>query len=184
MLSVLTARGPAEEHAQQLMVYGRFVGAWEGTVVIFRRDGTTREESCEVAFGWVLEGRAIQDVWIGPARRDRVAGRDTSKDMYGTTIRVYDPERDVWDITWIDPNTQSFGRMTGRPLGDEIVQEYRDEDGTDWQWVFTDITPDSFRWISRESTDDGASWVVRNEFRLKRTSTPAARQGTPTPATG
>ena len=169
MLSVLAAQGPAAEHAPQLMLYGQFVGAWQGTVVVYRQDGTRREESCEVSFGWVLEGRAIQDVWIAPARNDRATpGRDASKDMYGTTIRVYDPERDIWDSTWIAPGTQSYGRMTGRRDGDDILQEYRDEDGALWQWCFTEITDDSFHWIARSSEDDGATWRLRNEFFLSR----------------
>ena len=169
MLDVLGAAGPLPGCESQLMLYGRFVGAWEGTVVVFRRDGTRREESCEVHFGWVLEGRAIQDVWIGPARADRLdPDRDASRDMYGTTIRVYDPEHDIWQIIWIEPGSQTIGRMTGKRQGDDIVQEYRDDDGTLWQWRFTEITSDSFRWISRESPDDGASWQLRNEFALTR----------------
>jgi hypothetical protein len=88
--------------------------------------------------------------------------------MYGTTIRVYDPEHDVWQITWIEPAGQAYGRMTGRRQEDDIVQEYRDDDGTLWQWCFTEITSDSFHWIARESQDDGTSWQVRNEFFMKR----------------
>ena len=80
MLSALSADAPLPEYSAQLMLYGRFVGAWEGTVVVYRRDGTQRRESCEVYFGWVLEGRAIQDVWIAPARRDRAdPQRDATK---------------------------------------------------------------------------------------------------------
>ena len=170
MLSVLSAPGPPDEHAVQLMVYGRFVGAWQGTVIVYRRDGTTRNESCEVYFDWVLEGRAIQDVWIAPARKDRTeADRDASKDMYGTTIRVYQPDSDTWDVTWIDPGTQAHGRMTGRKQGGDIVQAFQDEEGSLWQWYFTEITDDSFHWIARSSEDEGASWQVRNEFFLRRT---------------
>jgi hypothetical protein len=166
---VLGARGPNAEHPSQLMLYGRFVGAWDGSVTVFRRDGTERQESCEVFFGWVLEGRAIQDVWIAPARKNRTEpGRDGSKDMYGTTIRVYDPENDNWRITWIDPNTQGCGRMTGRRVGDDIVQEYREDDGSLWEWRFTEISDDSFRWLAKESSDGGASWQLRNEFVMKR----------------
>ena len=69
MLDALAAPAPFPAHAAQLTLYGQLVGAWEGTVIVHRRDGTRREESCEVYFGWVLEGRAIQDVWIAPARR-------------------------------------------------------------------------------------------------------------------
>jgi hypothetical protein len=46
--------------------------------------------------------------------------------MFGTTIRVYDPEHDIWQITWIEPGSQTYGRMTGKRQGNDIVQEYRD----------------------------------------------------------
>jgi hypothetical protein len=169
VFSVLRADGPHEASAPQLMLYGRFVGAWDGTTVVHARDGSRREESCEVYFGWVLEGRAIQDVWIAPARKDRTdPARPTHRDIYGTTIRTYDPEQDVWYVTWIEPNTGAFSRMTGRQDGNDIVQEYRDDSGSRWQWCFTEITDDSIHWLARESRDDGGTWDVRNEFFLRR----------------
>jgi hypothetical protein len=44
----------------------------------------------------------------------------------------------------------------------------RNDEGTRWQWCFTEIADDSFRWLARESRDDGESWQVRNEFFMKR----------------
>jgi hypothetical protein len=171
VLDALRATGPFPEYAAQMELYGRLVGEWDGRVTVLRRDGGRRTESCEVYFGWVLEGRAIQDVWIAPAGRDRTQpGRDASRDMYGTTLRAYVPQDDAWQIMWSDPGTASYRMMQGRAEGDDIVQEYRDEAGTLWQWRFTDITDTSFRWISQESDDDGASWSLRNEFLLQRRS--------------
>lgn len=151
------------------MLYGRFVGAWDGTVIVHTKDGGRREESCEVYFGWVLDGRAIQDVWIAPALRDRTdPARAADKDIFGTTVRVYDPVEDVWHITWIEPNTGSFARMEGGRQGDDIVQQYQDDEGKLWQWCFTEIKDDSFHWLAKESMDGGRSWRVRNEFLLAR----------------
>jgi hypothetical protein len=59
-------------------------------------------------------------------------------------------------------------QMTGRKIGDEIVQEYRTEEGKSCQWLFTEITPASFHWINRQSADNGESWTVRGEFFLQR----------------
>ena len=54
----------------------------------------------------MLEGRAVQDVWIAPARKDRdVPGRDSDKDIYGTTVRVCDPGRDVAGRERVLPET-------------------------------------------------------------------------------
>jgi hypothetical protein len=162
----LIASGPAFDRAEKMMLYGQFIGSWEGTVIVNRPDGQCIENSCEVHFGWALAGRAVQDVWIAPSRKTRAGGSEDG--MYGTTLRVYDPKTDQWEITWIDPVRRNFNRMLGRPVGNEIIQEYRDEAGIICQWCFTDIRPDSFHWISRESNDERLTWNLTTEFFLHR----------------
>ena len=166
LLNNLHAHGPAADRAHHMMLYGQFVGSWNGTLRYLDADGVRRETTAEVHFGWVLEGRAIQDVWIAPSRNGRKEGERLL--MHGSTFRIYDPQRDHWHITWLDPVKQLRSVMTGRKIGDEIVQEYRADDGKRVQWLFTEITPDSFHWINRESADDGGSWNVRGEFFLRR----------------
>jgi hypothetical protein len=58
--------------------------------------------------------------------------------------------------------------MTGRKIGNDIVQEYRSKDGKLCHWVFTEITADSFHWLWRESTDNGRTWKIPAEFFLQR----------------
>ena len=166
LVNVLHANGPSSDRAVQMMLYGQFVGSWEGTLVYRDAEGVRRETSAEVHFGWVLEGRAVQDVWIAPSRHARPATGHLL--MHGTTLRVYDPGSDIWHITWIDPVRQVFNRMTGRKVGDDIVQEYSGEDGARVQWMFTQIRPESFHWSARASKDDGETWVTRAEFFLRR----------------
>lgn len=129
-----------------MMLYGQFVGSWEGTIVVHEPGGNHRESSCEVHFGWALAGRAVQDVWIAPARDTRAAGAVDR--MYGTTLRIYDPEANAWEITWIDPVNHAFNRMTGCAVGEDIVQEYHSDSRGRCQWMFTEISRDSFHWIS------------------------------------
>jgi hypothetical protein len=168
MLDMLGAKGPAADRAAQMMLYGQFVGSWQGTLVVPDGSGGRRERTCEVHFGWVLEGRAVQDVWIVPARNARKPGDPDV--MYGTTVRVYDPARDVWTITWIDPVRQAFNRMEGRKVGSDIVQESRGENGARVEWRFSEITADSFHWTARESHDGGTSWKTTGEFFLRRST--------------
>ena len=162
----LIASAPASDRAEKLMLYGQFIGSWDGKVIVHRPDGQRFENSCEVHFGWVLGGRAVQDVWIAPSRKVKAAGAEDG--MYGTTLRVYDPKTDQWEITWIDPVRRNFNRMLGRPVGNDIIQEYRDEAGNICQWCFTDIRPESFHWISRESKDGRLTWNLTAEFFLHR----------------
>ena len=162
----LHADAPASDRAKQMMLYGQFLGAWDGTLRYVDPEGTRHETSAEVHFGWVLEGRAVQDVWIAPSRINRKEGERLL--MHGSTFRVYDPQSDNWQITWIDPVKQVVNRMIGRKIGNEIVQEYRMDDGKRCQWMFTDITANSFHWVNRVSSDDGTSWEIRGEFFLRR----------------
>src|SRR5512139_3967330 len=126
-IEALGSDGPAADRADKMMMYGRFVGAWDGTVNVYRANGERLSSSCEVHFGWALQGRAVQDVWIVPARQARAAGEGDR--MYGTTLRIYDPIQDVWHIIFADPVRQAYNRMTGRPVGADIVQEYREANG-------------------------------------------------------
>jgi hypothetical protein len=158
--------GPAADRADKMRLYGRFVGAWDGTVTRYGADGERSDSSAEVHFGWALEGRAIQDVWIVPSRLGRAPGE--ADKMYGTTLRVYDPRHDRWDITFIDPVRQTHDRMTGGQAGPDIIQEYRKADGAICQWCFFEITDNSFHWISRESTDERKTWRLTGEFYLRR----------------
>jgi hypothetical protein len=164
--AALTAVGPADDRAAAMMPYGQFIGSWDGTLVVHRQSGERFECSCEVHFGWALAGRAVQDVWIAPSRTGRAPNEVDL--MYGTTLRVYDPKADHWEITFIDPARQKFDRMIGRSVGPDIVQDYEGPDGRQIQWCFTEITGDSFHWISRESTDHGGTWRLTAEFFFRR----------------
>ena len=163
---VLDAPGPAPEHADALMLYGQFVGSWEGEVTYHPPDAAPVRHSAEVHFGWVLQGRAVQDVWIVPARRDRRAPLGPLN-LYGTTVRVYDPAADAWNVTWINPPNGAFTRLVGRREGDRIVQDGEDRDGLN-RWIFQEITPGSFRWTGELSNDGGRTWRLAAEFALRR----------------
>lgn len=169
MLKVLHADGPASDRTSEMMLYGQFVGSWDLQIIDYEADGSRWEGIGEVHFGWVLEGRVIQDVWISPPRNARV-NVSTKRNTYGTTLRVYDPKIDAWHILWVNPITQTYNAMTGRKIGDKIVQEYRDENGTMNQWIFSEITPKSFHWIGQSSNDKGKSWRVETGFFARRRS--------------
>src|SRR5690242_218073 len=123
--SVLHAAAPAPDRADVLALYGRFIGDWDARIVAHGSNGVRHESPGEIHFGWILQGRAIQDVWMIPllAERPQVVPFPVAGNWFGTTIRVHDPKIDAWRIYWIDPATHSFREQIGRPQGDDIVQE-------------------------------------------------------------
>jgi hypothetical protein len=134
-------------------------------------NGSERRRKGEWHFGWALEGRAIQDVWIVPPRGELRRGDAAANfNSYGTTLRVYDPGIDAWRIQWTDPVTQNFLQMIGRADGDDIVQLGSRRDGRAIRWRFSEITENSFRWIGEVSDDAGANWRLQVNFSARRTA--------------
>lgn len=159
----LHADGPAPDRAGPLQLYGRFVGDWSAEIIAHGLDGTRHRGTGEIHFGWVLQGRAVQDVWLIPEPGLPLAGA-----WFGTTIRVWNPDLDAWRIFWIDPATNRYRQQVGRAQGADIVQEGRVDDGSLSRWRFTRITPDSFHWLGEASTDEGASWRLQVEVIARR----------------
>lgn len=163
----LLADGPHREHESELMLFGQFVGSWD---IDWRgrndEDGTWMQARGEWHFAWVLEGRAVQDVWIVPSRAERALG-DLRKGEYGTTLRFYDPSNCEWSVTWHGPVYGNVRVFAARQEGDEIVLRGNDHDDRAVRWIFSDITDDAFRWRSLRLENDD-SWVMREEMRVRR----------------
>jgi hypothetical protein len=156
LIRALHVTGPASEHAGELMLFGRFVGSWHLEWTRPGADGQPAAVSGELHFGWVLGGRAVQDVWIVPGPGQPGEGQPPLG-FHGSTIRFYDPAIDAWRSTWIEPVNGRVRRFIGRPSDGGIVL-LSDEDDPQLRWRFTDITADSFTWRAESSHDGGATW--------------------------
>ena len=170
---VLHSAAPAPDRAEKLKLYAFLVGRWDTDLVAHAEDGTIHKSRGEIHAGWVLEGRAIQDVWMTPPRAERDAAKPLRQlpvtgSWYGTTLRIYDPKLDAWHILWNDPATNVFTRQIGRADGDGIVQIGTVAPGVKLRWRFTEIKADSFRWLGEISRDDGKTWRLQVEVLAKR----------------
>jgi len=58
--------------------------------------------------------------------------------------------------------------LKGGAVGDRIVLEGVDRDGSPFRWSFNDIRRDSFVWRGEISSDGGKTWRLEQEMRLKR----------------
>ncbi|SIT43092.1 conserved hypothetical protein [Paraburkholderia ribeironis] len=167
-------------------LYGWLIGSWDMNVVHYRVDLRDAPRRGEIHFGWVLEGRAVQDVWIMPPRSERGERDDGHATgnagqpgetrnaaepvlaMYGTTLRIWDPARRVWRVTYVNPQTGQRDELIGRRIGNDLVQIGTHADGTPIRWNFTDITRDSFRWTGVALAPDGVTWTLEAQFHARR----------------
>ena len=170
--SVLSATGRSPEIDEADDVYGWLVGSWELEVLRYKAvDVASLQLGGEAHFGWVLEGRAMQDVWIMPARNARSAYTDKSNNMFGTTLRVWDATIRAWRISWTNPVSGHREEQIGRKVGADIVQIGARANGTPTRWRFTEISANSFHWIGESLSGDGQTWLLEGEFRARRKGT-------------
>jgi hypothetical protein len=169
LLQALGSAARSNELTDEEDIYGWLIGGWEATVYDYPADGAAHESSGEWHFGRVLEGRAIQDVWIAPPRSQRnVKTPSKQYNRYGTSLRVYDKEIGAWRVTWFNPVSGARNDLVGLRQGPDIVQEGTNADGRRIRWSFKDITPTSFRWLGESLAPDGKTWRLEAEFRARR----------------
>jgi hypothetical protein len=164
-LKGLGAEEPFNEQKEKLATFGRFVGDWVGEAVFLKEDGSeVPGGNGEVHFKWILEGRAIQDIWM-------YEDISTKKMIpAGTTIRFYDAQKDNWQSTWISPRQNVTLTFRGREVGDEIILEARNPREQLERWIFFDMTSSSFSWRAELSQDEGRTWRPRSRYHFKRQS--------------
>jgi hypothetical protein len=120
--SRLAAPGRSPEIPESADVYGWLCGSWDLDVVHYRAiDVRSKGMRGEVHAGWVLEGRAVQDVWIMPRGAERSANADkTINDIVQLGTRA-DGTQTRWRFTEITPDSFHW-------LGEALQP-----DGTTWK---------------------------------------------------
>jgi hypothetical protein len=137
-------------------------------------EGAPLAGSLEVHFAWALEGRAVVDTWITPARSEGASRPTAALDWYGTTVRLFDPKSGSWRATWLDPVMGLQVQLEGRRQGDDIVQ-VGTRGGWPIRWTFSEIREDSFSWHGHVLNSDGATWRLEVETHLRRSHTDMKR---------
>lgn len=150
-------------------VYGFLVGSWALDVVAYPDEGNATHSTGEAHFARVLDGRAIQDVFINPQRTDRTPDSPKFGNWYGTTFRYFDPAIHAWRVFWFNPDDGVRAELIARRRGSDIVQEGHFPDGTPIRWTFSEITPDSCHWRGERLEPDGKTWRLQVEFQARRT---------------
>jgi hypothetical protein len=151
-------------------IYGWMIGSWELDVVGHDDEGNIIHTTGEAHVGRVLEGRAVQDVFVNPRRSDRGPDSPRFANWFGTTIRIYDPSIQAWRVNWFNPHDGIRAELVGRRRGQEIVQEGKFPDGTPIRWTFSDIAGNTYHWRGERLEPDGKTWRLQVEFRARRVS--------------
>jgi hypothetical protein len=162
MVKVLAAQGPHPSLVPQADLFGRFVGTWDADYAFIAEDGSVRRKRGEVLFGWVLDGRALQDIFLSYPE----SASDERKMVTG--IRWVDPRTGRWTLAFVAPTFDVVIRMEAVAEGERIVLRGEDGKGSLLRWSFNDIQSDSFVWRGESSKDAGKTWRLEEEHHMKR----------------
>lgn len=170
--------GPNESAPDGLAQYGQFVGSWSCAPSALNPSGEWQELPARPTWvwHWVLNGAAIQDVWI-PDPDQSPPGA-----AMGTNLRVYDPASDSWDMVWTTESLAGFQRFSARMVEGEIIMRGDIPAGQRpahmARITFHDIERDRFEWkYDASAPGDGESWQTFSTLSCKRLN--QARATTP-----
>lgn len=165
MIIALPSLAPHPSLGEEARLFDRLIGTWDCDYSFHAEDGTVSRSSGELKFGWIIDGRALQDIWIGYPK-------DRSKDerSIGTSVRFFDTKAKIWRVVWVAPANGLMITLQGGAEGSRIVLKGQDGDGSSLRWSFNDIQADSFVWRGEKSRDGGKTWRLEEEHRTKRRS--------------
>ncbi len=167
----LSATGPHPSLGDQAEVVGRLVGTWDVEYNTFAKDGKVTRRTGEFIVGWVMDGRALQILWIV-----NPSGTRKDREVY-TNVHWLDPKSKAWRSAFVDPEHGSVARFTGGPVGqDRFVLETQDFGSELSRWSANDIRPDSLVWRDDASSDGGKTWRLQAEYQMKRRGAAPAAQ--------
>ena len=165
--TALLSDGPHPSVPPEQQIFAPFIGSWDLTVSWFdEAGGLSREEQGEWHFAWILEGRAIQDVWIVPRRSERAGRSDLYE--YGTSLRFYDEKIGAWQSTWIGPMHRIVRTFIARKIGDQVMLETTGGEAPRMRWSFSDVQKNTFSWSNELWT--GTGWHVQQTFAARRSA--------------
>src|SRR5205814_10106456 len=93
MVAVLPAQAPHPSLGHHADLFGRFVGTWDADYSFIAQDGSIRHSRGEVLFGWILDGYALQDIFLSYPK----PGSTDERKMV-TGVRFVDPKTDKWTV--------------------------------------------------------------------------------------
>ncbi|HEY0944302.1 MAG TPA: hypothetical protein VGD81_03515 [Opitutaceae bacterium] len=162
------ANQPSTVPAEKLRLFGQFVGVWAIDVTYFGSEGEPCRIEGEWRFRWTLDNRAIHDVWVAPRRNSGPIEEEACTDL-GAMLRFYDAKIDAWRATPLGPARTGAESFVAREVEGDIVIDGNGGGGAAARWIFSEITPQSFRWRALESGDGWRTHRCVQEMRARRT---------------
>lgn len=160
-MEALQANGPSATIPGEDNIFEFLIGAWDFDWYYNQGTQMARNLKGEWLFSWIIDGYAIQDVFICPKRESKEF-IETKDVIYGTKLRVYNKKKKLWDIYYVCNGYSTI--LEARKIGASIVLDSVSASKYKMKWIYSNIKENSFQWKSAISKDDGHTWIVQGEF--------------------
>src|SRR5262245_38082305 len=165
MIAALSASSPHPALGDEARAFDRLVGTWDCDYGFYAQDGSVSHIAGQLKFGWILDGRAIQDIWIAYPRNG------SKERSIGTSVRFFDNRTKLWRVIFVSPSYSALVTVQGGVEGNRIVLRGVDDEGSMLRWSFNDIQANSFVWRGEKSRDSEKTWRLEEEHHMSRRST-------------
>src|SRR5439155_11817972 len=117
MITALASTNANPSMGNEARTFDRFVGTWDCDFSFHLDDGSVRHKRGELLFGWLLDGRAVQDIWITyPADGQKDHDRHVAPVLrYGSQAVARDLRRPVIQLR--GQHAGETGGRSDRPRG-------------------------------------------------------------------
>jgi len=154
---LIEADAPHAEAPAPLSHFAPMIGRWVITDWSPNETGAWIEGSgADWDFAYVMDGWAVQDVWVKPGRATAVD--DPSQRTIGTNVRLWDDANDRWKMSWIRTSAGEPQTWYAQSTAEEIVMTLTlpGQDAPRRRITFYDMTGETFDWRMEAAGEDGA----------------------------
>ncbi len=138
-----------------------FLGEWSIDQEILQSDGSYRHFPARSTVTEVLQGCALLERWEGVVQF-YWQGMTEPDSLYGISVRAYDPDADLWSISWMDSRTPRFGPAFSGRFAEGRGEFLRAMGSTSGRIVvritFSEMTQRSFQWALSVTPADTDQW--------------------------
>lgn len=145
--------------------FGKFIGKWNLDLIIINPDGSNIKYKGEWHFHRILQGRAIQDIWIIPGL---TSNKVNEFHEFGTTVRTFNPKTNKWKAVWIGPIQNQLFVFDIEDNNEQIILTEMNNPNLEMKWSFFDISKNSFKWKSEVKINEHNNWFTNYHMKLTR----------------
>jgi len=139
--------------AGKSVVLAQLAGKWDVRYEFVDKAGRQRVDNGQVTYTWILDGKALQEVWTSDSENKGKEARP-----FGTSINFFDPKQQHWTAVWVYPAQGETWTMSGGDVDGQFVMTGHDMTGALQRWTTRIASPDTVIGRFDISHDEGKTW--------------------------